>query len=292
MLYLILVSFIWAFSFGIIKNYLTGINASMVSFIRLGISFIFFLPFIKTKNLKFSKVLILLGIGALQYGVMYISYISAYGYLKAYQVALLTIFTPIYVILINDLIEKKIEGKYWLAALIATAGAGIILINKNRLGAIATGIILMQISNLSFAAGQIFYKKTMSEAEEISDLRIFGFLFLGGVIVTGLFALIRGNFGFSGINKEQWLTLFYLGAIASGAGFFLWNYGLRKVNAGTLSIFNNLKIPLAIFVSLLFFGEKANLTKLIIGLAIILSAFYFTENKSVRISPKTNRGKA
>ncbi len=285
MFYLILVSFIWAFSFGIIKSSLSGVNASLISFIRLGISLLIFLPFLRLKKIRLRKALILLGVGAIQYGIMYVAYISSYRYLKAYQVAVLTIFTPVYVVLINDLIERKFNLRYWLAALIATAGAGIILFNKNEMRAIAAGIILMQISNLSFAAGQILYKKTMRQLEYVKDAEIFGLLFAGGTIVAGLFTLAAGKLSFSEISHYQWEALIYLGAVASGAGFFLWNFGLRKVNAGSLSIFNNFKIPLAIFVSLIFFGESANVLRLIFGLFIILSAFYLTERNRASQNP-------
>jgi drug/metabolite transporter (DMT)-like permease len=54
--------------------------------------------------------------------------------------------------------------------------------------------------------------------------------------------------------------------------FFLWNYGARRVNAGVLAVSNNLKIPLAIACSALFFGEHINLTQLLIGSGIIVAA--------------------
>jgi len=43
MLWLLIVSFIWAFSFGLIKTQLTGLDSALVSFIRLLISFFVFL---------------------------------------------------------------------------------------------------------------------------------------------------------------------------------------------------------------------------------------------------------
>jgi drug/metabolite transporter (DMT)-like permease len=68
-----------------------------------------------------------------------------------------------------------------------------------------------------------------------------------------------------------------LGAIASGLSFFLWNVGARKVNAGTLAIFNDLKIPLAVVVSILFFGEQANWINLLVGGGIAVAALSLNE---------------
>ncbi len=50
--------------------------------------------------------------------------------------------------------------------------------------------------------------------------------------------------------------------VASRLCFFLWNIGARQVDVGTLAIFNNLKFPLAVIVSFVFFGERADLVNL------------------------------
>jgi len=55
-------------------------------------------------------------------------------------------------------------------------------------------------------------------------------------------------------------------------GFFLWNSGATRVNVGALAAFNNLKIPLAVACSLIFFGEEANALKLGVGGALVLGA--------------------
>jgi drug/metabolite transporter (DMT)-like permease len=68
------------------------------------------------------------------------------------------------------------------------------------------------------------------------------------------------------------LVLLYLGLLASGLGFFLWNIGVTRVAAGTLAVFNNVKIPLAVLVSLLFFAEQTELLRLVMGGALIMLA--------------------
>ena len=37
----------------------------------------------------------------------------------------------------------------------------------------------------------------------------------------------------------QWSVLVWLGVVASGLGYFMWNYGATQVDAGTLGIMNN-----------------------------------------------------
>jgi len=270
MIYLLIVSIIWAFSFGLIKGTLTGINPIIVAFLRLLLSAIIFIPFLRIKNLPSSLIMKLAAIGAIQYGLMYTTYIYSYQFLQAYEVALFTILTPFYVVLISNMLSKRTGYIYYFTASLAVAGAGIIVFKGLSDSNILIGFILLQISNLCFAFGQVYYKYVLKNEEQVSDLNLFALLFVGGVIFTGIPGLYVYIFESVTINSQQVYVLVYLGIIASGIGFFLWNYGARKTNTGALAIFNNLKIPLAITVSLIFFDEKANFINLLIGGIIVL----------------------
>jgi drug/metabolite transporter (DMT)-like permease len=65
-------------------------------------------------------------------------------------------------------------------------------------------------------------------------------------------------------------------------GFFLWNIGSSQVSAGTLAVMNNLKVPLAVIVSLLCFGERADLLRLGAGGGAILLALYLNARSKTR----------
>lgn len=277
MLYLLIVSFIWAFSFGLIKGNLTGLDPNFVAFIRLLISFLIFIPFLRIKILSPSNKLKLIFTGIIQYGIMYSAYIFSYQYLKAYEIALFTIFTPLYVTFVNDLLEKQFHKLFFVSSLIAVGGTYIIMQNKLGNQNILLGFLLVQLSNICFAFGQVFYKKVMADVKGIKDRQIFALLFLGAVLFTGIASAATINFQQLTVTTDQVLVLIYLGIIASGLGFFLWNLGARKTNTGSLAIFNNLKIPLAIIVTLIFFGEEANILRLSIGSIIILFALFLNE---------------
>lgn len=286
MVYLLVVSIIWAFSFGLIKNQLAGLDANFIAAARLLVSLLVFIPFLKVKGLNRKQSLQLLLVGAVQYGVMYIAYNYAFGYLQAYEVALFTIFTPIYVTLINDAIRRRMHWVSLIATIATVVGTAIIRRGGVIQSDIFTGFLIVQISNLGFAFGQIYYREVMKSlpSTKYDNLRVFGLLYLGGFITAGLSALVFTPWQSFQITGEQVLVLLYLGAIASGLSFFLWNVGARKVNAGTLAIFNDLKIPLAIIVSILFFGEQANWFNLLVGggialLALVLNEWYIRRRK-------------
>ena len=276
MVWLLIVSLIWAFSFGLIKTQLTGLDSAFVSFLRLLISFLIFLPFLRLKNIGRSLIWRLVLTGAVQYGIMYLSYIYAYRFLAAYEVALFTIFTPLYITFFNDWFSRKFHKMFFIEALLTVSATALIVFNRLSSNALLSGFLLMQISNISFAFGQIYYKKILKD-RDIKDSSVFALLYAGAVLVTGAAMLFTVNFNTINIDSAQMYTLLYLGAVASGIGFFMWNYGTRRTNTGVLSIFNNLKIPLAITVSLLFFGEQTDLLRLLTGGVILTGLIVYNQ---------------
>lgn len=279
MIYLWLVSIIWAFSFGLIKNQLAGLDANFIAMARLVVSLLVFLPFLRAKGLSLKRKFQLMLAGAVQYGLMYISYNYAFYYLKAYEVALFTVFTPLYVTLVNDAFRRRMHWLGLLAALLAVAGTAIVRLGGVIQSDLLLGFLIVQVSNLAFAFGQVFYREIMSAVDDmkVSNLQVFALLYLGGFLTAGLSSAGLTNWGNFQISAEQVLVLFFLGAVSSGLCFFWWNVGARKVDSGTLAIFNDLKVPLAVLVSVLIFGEQANLLNLILGGGLVLLALLLNE---------------
>ncbi|MFH1498689.1 MAG: EamA family transporter [Verrucomicrobiota bacterium] len=291
MFLLIVVSLVWAFSFGLIKGRLAGLDANAVAVVRLALALLVFLPWLRPRAVRPTTALWLLGVGAVQFGAMYALYLHAFHHLKAHEVALFTIFTPLYVAFFDATLSARWQPRHLAAAGLSVLAAGVLLWSKLNNPDFMTGFLLMQGSNLCFAAGQIAYQRTRPAlGNKVTDAGLFGWLYLGATLVA-LLACVRiggaegGGFDLLGAwrgfhpTPDQWLVLAYLGVLASGVGFFLWNLGATRVNAGTLAVFNNAKIPLAVLCSLLFFGEDANLGRLAASLVLLGAALWLTERK-------------
>lgn len=277
MIYLLLVSLIWAFSFGLIKTNLTSIHPIVVTGLRLLIATIVFLPFLRLRKIKMRSTISLLLIGGVQFGLMYIFYNFAFQYLKAFEVALFTIFTPLFVSLVSNIIERKWNNPYIPTSILAIIGTGIIVHTGFSRPGMLLGFSFVQLSNLCFAIGQVYYRRMMRKLTGVGDVEIFAIPYLGGFATALICSFFFVNWTNIHITSTQWLNLIYLGALASGLGFFLWNYGARRTNIGALAIFNNLKIPLSIAVSLLFFHEKADVLSLLIGGTIVLASLVINQ---------------
>ncbi|MSU69372.1 MAG: EamA family transporter [Opitutaceae bacterium] len=268
---LLLASFIWAFSFGLLKQ-LTGLESDFIAAARLGLALLVFLPFLRWRGLTARTTLAFVGIGAVQFGFMYLAYIESFHFLLAYEVALFTLTTPILVTLFADALDRVLRLSALYAAMLAVIGTAIITVKSATIGGTLTGLGLVQLSNAAFAIGQVLYRRMRTRHSELRDRDIFGLLYAGAFAVTLAVTLTHVNFASVSLTPKQAGTLLYLGAVASGLGFFLWNVGATRVSAGTLAVMNNAKIPLAVACSLLFFGESTDLPRLLIGGGMMLLA--------------------
>ncbi len=279
MLLLLFVSLLWAFSPGLIKHFLGDLSSPAVATVRLGLTFLVFAPFLRPSLFAKRTSAWLAGIGAIQFGLMYLFYLQAFKHLQGHEVFLFTILTPLYVVLLDGAIANRLALRHALAALLSVVGAGIIIPRGAGTADVMIGFVFVQGANLCFAAGQIAYKRTRPAlAKKATDAQLFAWLALGGFAATALVAAPVTDWSAFAPRDAQWLVLAFLGVVASGAGFFLWNRGLAQVNAGTLAVMNNVKIPLGVAVSLLVFREPANLPRLLASLALLAAAVWLAES--------------
>lgn len=275
---LIFVSILWSFSFSFIGIYLSGqVDSYLAVLIRFTLAAIVLTPFLKLRNVPRNFIAKIIGIGAIQIGLMYMAFYNSFLFLSVPEVILFTIFTPLYISFFGELFEKKINFAYILSALIAVIGAGIIRWN-NISPDFLIGFLLVQLANLSFGTGQILYKYAFKSlaAEQIDRIKnrdIFALFYYGAILIALPATLIFGNLEKIPHSKEHYLVLLWLGIAASGVGYVLWNQGARKVNNGTLAIMNNVVIPIGILVNLIIWNTETDFTKLIIGSAVILLSF-------------------
>ncbi|EPP20047.1 carboxylate/amino acid/amine transporter [Vibrio fluvialis] len=278
MIYLSAVTLLWAFSFSLIGVYLAGQVDSWFSVLmRVALASIVFLPFLKFKQVPGKLIGKLMAIGGIQLGLMYCFYYQSFLMLSVPEVLLFTVFTPIYVTLIYDMLKGRFSPWYLVTAVIAVAGAAVIKfagINENFF----LGFMVVQGANLCFAIGQVGYKYVMErETVELPQHTVFGYFYLGALVVATVAFLLLGNPGKQPTTSVQWGILIYLGVIASGFGYFAWNKGACMVNAGALAIMNNVLVPAGLVVNILIWNRDVDLARLSLGGLVILLSLWVNE---------------
>jgi drug/metabolite transporter (DMT)-like permease len=282
---LLAASLLWAFSFGLIKVSFSAYDPNAIVWLRLVCTLPVFLPllWLAPRSISLRGGLALAGIGAVQFGLMYVALFASYAYLQAYEVAAYTITTPLFVAIIAvALRERRWTWRLPVAVLLALAGA--LLLNLRGwvedTNPVGRGFLFVQLANVTFALGQVLYRKAYDRHFWRADRDVFGWLYLGAVVVVTPFWVLGDAdpvATVASITPSVWGAILYLGIVASGLGFFLWNSGARRVSTASLAVFNNLKIPLAIAVAGLVFGEavpwgRVAVSGALIGLALWLAA--------------------
>ena len=285
MYHLIAITLLWAFSFSLIGVFLAGqVDSYFSVFIRVALAALVFLPLLRRIPLKLAGQLMVLG--AIQLGIMYVFYFHSFTLLTVPEVLIFTILTPIYVTLIHDLLHRRFRFGYLVTAVLAVIGAAIIRYSPIE-NQVFVGFLVVQGANLCFALGQVGYKALLERNPTTVPQRyLFGYFYLGALAVTLVLWLALGDMGKLPTTGTQWGILIYLGVIASGLGYFLWNKGATLVDAGTLAIMNNALIPAGLVVNLLIWNRDADLVRLSIGggvllLSLLVHEFWVKKSGSV-----------
>ena len=282
MIYLAIVSLLWAFSFGLIGSALSGVDSFFTATIRLGCATLLFLPFLRAKEIvRIDRVRLVL-IGAIQFGVMYACYMRAFQYLPSHLVAIFSILTPVYVVIIHDLRQRTFSSRYLIAALLSVLGAAAIKAKTIPTGDFWIGFGLMQAAGIAFAYGQVAYRDWKRNNPQTKDRSVFSLLAMGGTASAGIAGVLLSDWSTLEVKADQWKSILYLGFVASGLGFFLWNKGAAKSSPGTLAVFNNAVVPLAVLCSLFVFGESQSMDlengiRLALGSALVLGALVISQ---------------
>jgi carboxylate/amino acid/amine transporter len=267
---LVFVTLLWAFSFSLIGEFLAGqVDSDFAVLTRVALGALVFLPLTRFRGVPVGLKLGITVTGMLQFGITYLCLYRSFAYLSVPEVLLFTIFTPLYVTLLDDALFRRFSPVALLAAVVATLGAGII--RYDGLSAdFLTGFLLLQLANLTFAAGQVGYKHTMQHwPSDLPAYRTFGYFFFGAIVIALPSFLIFGDSSKLPSTGLQWGILGWLGLAASGLGLYLWNRGACEVDAGTLAVMNNALVPAGLLVNLLIWNRDADLLRLAIGGGVI-----------------------
>ncbi|WP_339879367.1 EamA family transporter [Pseudidiomarina gelatinasegens] len=274
------VTALWAASFSLIGEFLAGqVDGYIAVFIRMVLALALFLPLWRPARLAFRQQWQLACIGALQIGVMYLFLYHAFLYLTVPEVLLFTIFTPLYVTLIDDLFfeRRHLPSQWWLAAAVAVVGAAVIRFDALS-DAFLTGFLLIQAANICFAAGQVFYKR-LELGDARNQLHAFALFFVGATITSGIAMMLFADFTKTPTTNLQWGILLWLGLGASGFGYLAWNLGAKRVNVAQLATMNNMLIPAGLIINYVFWGQAVDWLRLALGGAILLVAVWLASKR-------------
>ncbi|MFC3531018.1 EamA family transporter [Vogesella facilis] len=273
--YLLIVTVLWAFSFSLIGQYLAAqVDSDFAVLLRVLIAAAVFLPFTVWRGLPQRLLAGFWLAGALQFGITYLCLYRSFAVLTVPEVLLFTVLTPIYVVLLDDALQRRLNRWALLAAAVAVGG-GVIIRFQPLHGDYLLGFVLLQVANLTFAAGQVLCRRLLQRYPVPQPLyRYFGHFFLGALLLALPSFLLFGNPERLPQTGMQWGVLLYMGLFATALGMYWWVKGSVAVSAGTLAIMNELHVPAGLLVNVLIWNRNVDLPRLALGGAVILASLW------------------
>ncbi|MDH1264857.1 EamA family transporter [Pseudomonas sp. GD03944] len=275
--YLLAVTVLWAFSFSLIGEYLAGqVDSDFAVLARVAVAALVFLPFTLWRGLPLRLLAGFWLAGALQFGITYLCLYRSFSVLTVPEVLLFTVLTPIYVTLLDDALARRFNPWALVAALVAVGG-GVIIRFERLEGEYLVGFLLLQLANVTFAAGQVLCRQLLMRYPTEQPLhRFFGHFFLGAMVLVVPSFLLFGNPDKLPQTAVQWGVLLWMGLFATALGLYWWVKGSVLVDAGTLAVLNELHVPAGLVVNLLIWNRDADLPRLALGGAVILASLWLS----------------
>lgn len=278
------VTLLWAFSFSLIGHVLSGeVDGYVAVFARMSLAALLFSPFLLTQSIKNKQKFQLMAIGGIQIGLMYLFLYHSFIFLSVAEVLLFTIFTPLFVMLFDNLLSQQFKLRWFGPVVLGIIGAGAIRYHTVS-EYFFLGFFLVQAANICFAIGQVCYRRLFHHQHFSYKHRAqhFSYFFLGALIVSGCSMFIFGNMNKLPETTIEIATLLWLGFIASGVGYLAWNIGATRVSVAQLSVMNNMLIPAGLIVELVLWQRPLIWAPFLIGATCISgSVWWATQQASV-----------
>jgi peptidoglycan/LPS O-acetylase OafA/YrhL len=113
--------------------------------------------------------------------------------------------------------KRRLRWGYLLSAALAVIGAAIIRYDKVS-DHFWTGLMFVQLANISFAIGMVGYKRLM-ETRPMPQHNAFAWFYMGAAVVAVAAWFMLGNPQKMPTTSVQWGVLVWLGVVASGLGY-------------------------------------------------------------------------
>ena len=144
---------------------------------------------------------------------------------------------------------------------------------RTRGNSLKTVGLYMLVGAMQLAIGMVGYKRLM-ETRPMPQHNAFAWFYLGAFLVAVIAWFLLGNAQKMPQTTLQWGILVFLGVVASGIGYFMWNYGATQVDAGTLGIMNNMHVPAGLLVNLAIWHQQPHWPTFITGALVILASLW------------------
>lgn len=275
---MIAVMLVWGSTFVVTKQAITEIPPLTLSFIRVSIGALVLLPFAiyrhrrsaRTKPLPWRAIAVLSCIGV---AIYYLTFNLALSYTSASQGALVQSSIPAITALIAVvLLGERASLMRMMGVALSIAGVLIVFSGTATNGATSSlsGNILMFISVIAWG----IYTSLAKKVADYDSVVMTACIIAGGALLLLPFAVVELNgVRLPAISSGAWSGVLYLGALASGAAYLVYNYSLRHMDAGQAGVFANLIPIVGVLSGIVVLHEPLSMRAVAGGIVVMLGVW-------------------
>ncbi|MEI6946480.1 EamA family transporter [Paraflavisolibacter sp. H34] len=200
----------------------------------------------------------------------------AVQYIPSGLAALICSMIPLYVILINLVLDRKDRLNWQIGVGTFLGLAGIVLIFRNQLAALQNrqylaGMIITIISCISWAAGTIYTQKNRKGTDPFLNASVQ--LFTGGAGILILSLLFEKNTALPPVSASTLFAWIYLVVIGSVAAFAAYLYALSKLPVGLVTVYAYVNPLVAVVLGFLILNEQITLYTVVATVVILFGVY-------------------
>jgi len=207
-------------------------------------------------------------------------------YISSGMAAIICSIMPVWVILINLIVNKDEKPTFLILVGLAIGFCGIVMIFSEHLADFANsnyqlGILMTFLGNLGWAFGSVWIKKRNNHSNP--------FLNAGLQMLFGGLLIIPISLVFDDYSKIQWsndviYSLTYLSLIGSVAGYACYSYAIKHLPMTLVSLYAYINPIVAIILGWLILSEKLTF-KIILSMLLTIGGIYIV-NKGYQLRTK------
>ncbi len=286
----------------IIKSTLGEINSTTFTFLKLAMTFVIFLPVVVLFLLRHWKVIkknaFNLAISVTCTAISLIVFYKAIEYSTASYTSIISLLSPIILVIISSKIIKEKVGRRAVAGITLAAIGGLLVVAVPAIfeGSAASvfyplATVLVLINCVTSPISIIYQRKANDNGVTFAVYA--GLASLVTAVVALVLSLIESGPGAiisqtANLSLLGWVGIAYSAFVVSFASRSLWIVAYQRMGSTVSGGLSYLETLLAIALPIIVLGEKLSL-ELVAGALLILLGIYIAESRPRRPSAKKKR---
>jgi len=283
-LLMIVVMCLWGSTFVVTKATFEEVPPLTLAFLRVGIGALVLLPFALQRRrqspgqpLPWKAILQLGTIGVAFY---YLTFNLGMSLTSASQGALVQSCIPAMTALVAVVLLRERASRLRLLG-IALSIIGVMVIFSgaagDAAGASLLGNALIFLSVIAWGIYTSLAKRVSDHDSVVVTACIVG---CGAVMLLPVAAFELRNIPFPSLSLQGWFGVFYLGVLASGIAFLIYNYALRYMEAGHAGVFANLIPVIGVLSGIVVLHDPLSRRSIAGGIIVMLGVWITGADKA------------